>query len=154
MHIIRATTRDVALLVPLFRGYLDFYHIASDAAAVRRYLTQRIARGEATVFLAVEGKGKDRRGLGFTLLYPTFSSLSMAKAWVLNDLFVEPTARRSGVARALIDRARELGVATKAVYLTLETGQSNRKAQALYESLGWERSVGFYHYSLQLRGGH
>jgi ribosomal protein S18 acetylase RimI-like enzyme len=154
MHIIRATRRDVPLLVPLFLGYLDFYHITADRAEVRRYLTRRLAAGEATVFLALDGKGRGRRGLGFTLLYPTFSSLSMARAWVLNDLFVAPEARRGGVARALLDRARALGASTHAVYLTLETAKSNRRAQALYESLGWTRGEGFYQYTLRLGAGH
>lgn len=154
MPIVRATVRDVPLLVPLFLGYLDFYHISADAAKARRYLTRRLAAREATVFLAVEGKGKARRGVGFTLLYPTFSSLSMARAWVLNDLFVVPEARRSGVAKALLERARALGVSTAAAYLTLETATSNRKARALYESLGWTRGAGFLQYTLHLRSGH
>ncbi len=55
----------------------------------------------------------------------------MARAWVLNDLFVSPDARQSGVASALMERAEILARRTKAAYLVLETADTNRKAQAL-----------------------
>ncbi len=148
MRIVKATARDLDLLVPLFEGYRAFYRLTSDRPRVRSYLAARLSRSEATVFLAIEGKGKARRALGFTLLYPTHSSLQMARAWVLNDLFVSPNARQSGVASALMDRAERLARATNAAYLVLETADTNRKAQALYERRGWRRERGFRHYTL------
>ncbi|MFN8574862.1 MAG: GNAT family N-acetyltransferase [Gemmatimonadaceae bacterium] len=148
MRIIKATVRDLDLLVPLFEGYRTFYRLSSERSKVRSYLAARLASGEATVFLAIEGRGASRRALGFTLLYPTFSSLSMARAWVLNDLFVSPDARESGVASALMERAEILARRTKAAYLVLETADTNRKAQALYERRGWTRERGFRHYTL------
>ena len=151
MRIVRATTRDLDQLVPLFEAYRGFYKLGPATERARAYLRARFSRGEATVFMAVEGRGASSRALGFTLLYPTHSSLSMARAWVLNDLFVVPEGRRSGVARALMQRARRFAEGTDAAYLTLETADSNRKAQRLYESLGWRRESGFRHYALTLR---
>ncbi|MFN8582964.1 MAG: GNAT family N-acetyltransferase [Gemmatimonadaceae bacterium] len=151
MRIVRATARDLDLVVPLFEGYLAFYKLSHDRAAMRSYLASRIRRNEATVFLAIEGSGRARRGLGFTLLYPTFSSLRMARAWVLNDLFVSPEARNRGVASALMARAEQLARSTSAAYVALETAQGNRSAQALYEGRGWIRERGFFHYSLDTR---
>jgi ribosomal protein S18 acetylase RimI-like enzyme len=151
MRIVTATTRDLKLLVPLFEAYRAFYGCAAAPARSAAYLRQRLTRREAVVFLAVEGSGPGRTGLGFTLLYPTHSSLSMARAWVLNDLYVAPEGRRSGVARALMERGRRHAIRTAAAYLTLETADSNRKAQRLYESSGWTRERGFRHYLLALR---
>lgn len=151
MRIVTATARDLDLMVPLFVGYRRFYTLGSNTTDVRAYLAARLRRREATVFLAVEGTGAARRALGFTLLYPTFSSLQMARVWVLNDLFVHPDARRSGVAAALMARAERLARASGAAYLSLETAESNRTAQALYERRGWKRERGFRHYSLTIR---
>jgi ribosomal protein S18 acetylase RimI-like enzyme len=137
MRIVKATPADVPRLVPLFEGYRTFYGLQTDRTAVRRFLTQRIRRGEATVFLAVDDGSRDAPALGFTLLYPTFSSLQLRRAWVLNDLFVAADARRRGVARRLIERATRLAKSSGAAYLMLETAHTNRKAQRLYESLGW-----------------
>lgn len=70
--------------------------------------------------------------------------------FILNDLFVMPEARRSGVARRLLEaaagRAREAG----AIRLTLSTANTNTDAQSLYTSAGWKRDEDFsvYHYGL------
>ncbi len=74
----------------------------------------------------------------------------MARVFVLNDLFVSPTARRLGVGEALLtaatDHARQLG----AVRLSLNTDVQNLPAQALYESMGWARDQKYFAYHLSL----
>ena len=54
-------------------------------------------------------------------------------------LGVHPDARRRGVARALMHACLERARADGKTYMTLHTTQSMRDAQALYESLGFER---------------
>ena len=98
------------------------------------------------MFLALEGT----EGLGFAQLYPSFSSVSMKRLWILNDLFVAPEARRRGVAAALLEEARRLAVETRAEGLELATATENLPAQRLYERLGWERDDAFHHYFLSL----
>jgi ribosomal protein S18 acetylase RimI-like enzyme len=75
----------------------------------------------------------------------------MARVFVLNDLFVAPTARRLGVGEALLtaaaDHARQLG----AVRLSLNTDVQNLPAQALYESMGWARDQKYHAYHLALK---
>jgi GNAT superfamily N-acetyltransferase len=99
------------------------------------------------VVLLAESQGQ---AVGFTQLYPSFSSVSMARVFVLNDLFVAPTARRLGVGEALLaaaaDHARQLG----AVRLSLNTDVQNLPAQALYESMGWARDQKYFAYHLSL----
>lgn len=146
IRIVRARGADVPRLVPLFVAYRRFYHRASDPTAARRYLARRFARDEAVVFLAERASVP----VGFTLLYPTFSSLAMKPVWILNDLFVVPEARRAGVATRLLERARAMAQRSGAVGLLLDTARDNRAAQRLYASSGWTRDEKFLHYELNL----
>lgn len=130
----RATLADLESLAPLFDAYRVFYKQGSDLDGAHRYLRERMDREEAVVFLARDGA----RPIGFALMYPGFSSVSMGERWVLGDLFVDPSARRSGCARALMnactDHCRSIGVCA----LWLLTAEDNTPAQLLYESMGWE----------------
>lgn len=144
--IVRATPEHLDLAAPLFDGYRRFYRQAQDLEGARVFLRERMVREEAVLFLAVEGTA----GLGFTQLYPSFSSVSLGRLWILNDLFVAPEARGRGVAAALLEEARQLAVRTRASGLKLQTATDNHAAQSLYEKLGWERDDAFYHYSLNV----
>jgi GNAT superfamily N-acetyltransferase len=84
--------------------------------------------------------------VGFTQLYPSFSSVSMKRLWVLNDLFVAPEARASGAGHALLDRAERWADETGAKGLTLSTQITNLTAQRLYEACGWTKDDEFLHY--------
>ena len=129
----RATPADVELAAPLFDAYRSFYGQASDLARARDWLAQRLARGEATLLLAEH----DGRAVGFTLLYPSWSSVSTGRVLVLNDLYVDPVARRIGVASALLRAAAQVGREPGVLRLVLETAQDNHAAQALYRNEGW-----------------
>ncbi|WP_443088452.1 GNAT family N-acetyltransferase [Vibrio sp. LaRot3] len=103
---------------------------------------------ESVIFLALDDEGN---ALGFVQLYPSFSSVSAARTWILNDLFVADNARRMGVAKKLMNAAKEMALETEVKGLALETADSNVNAQKLYESLGYERESGTYHYFLKLQ---
>ncbi|MBI3551378.1 MAG: GNAT family N-acetyltransferase [Elusimicrobia bacterium] len=144
LSIVACGARDAKRLAPLFDAYRMFYKQRSDLASARRFLSRRLRRGESVVFLALDGT----RCLGFVQLYPTFSSVSMRPLWILNDLFVVPEARRGGVGKALLRRARKFASETGKEGLFLETARTNRKAQRLYEKLGWQRDTEFYRYDI------
>lgn len=140
----RATPDDVGAVAPLFDAYRQFYGKPADGEAARRFLFARLSKDESVLFMArVEGKVA-----GFVNLYPVFSSVNLTRQWILNDLFVAPEARKLGVGRALMERARQLAEATQANGLALETAIDNHAAQKLYESLGWKRDQEFYRYFL------
>jgi ribosomal protein S18 acetylase RimI-like enzyme len=143
----RATAADLARLAPLFDAYRHFYKKPRKRAAARRYLAERLRRGESVVFLADSGK----TSVGFVQLYPVFSSLSLGRAWVLNDLYVAPEARGHGAARLLMEAARRHGLRTGAVRIELATAKTNRAARALYDDLGYELDDDFDYLSLRLR---
>lgn len=142
-----ATLHDLDALVPLFDGYRQFYGKPSDAQGAREFLTVRLRLNESQILIARDAHGEP---LGFTQLYPLFSSVRMVRTWLLNDLFVAAHARRQGVAKALLEAAavyaRKSGVAS----LSLSTAHDNLPAQALYESLGWQRDTQFREYNLTL----
>lgn len=141
----QATIHDLDLVAPLFDAYRQFYGRPADAAAARDFLRERFRHHESVVFVAVDGEGE---GVGFTQLYPLFSSVRVARTYLLNDLFVAPQARRSGVAAALIHEATAFARAVGAAGMSLSTAHTNEAAQRLYESLGWRRDMDFREYSL------
>ena len=146
MEVRRAGPGDVEHVAPLFDAYRQFYELRTDLSGARAFLAARLDGGDAVVFFAQEAGDT----LGFTLLYPVFSSLAMGPALILNDLFVVPKARGKGVGRALLDRAAQYGRETGAHAIELATATSNRTAQRLYESLGYVRDDAFHHYTLTL----
>jgi GNAT superfamily N-acetyltransferase len=145
IRIVRAGRKELDDLVPLFDAYRGFYEADSDHAAARAFLTERIERDESVIFLAY---ATPHVPVGFTQLYPSFSSVSLKRLWILNDLFVRSDIRRGGVGRALLERARQHAIETGAKGLTLSTATTNTPAQTLYESCGWQRDDEFLHYNL------
>lgn len=138
---------DLEAVVGLFDAYRRFYGRASDLAGARQFLRERAERGESAVLLARDAGGGP---CGFVQLYPSFSSAAMAPVWVLNDLFVAEPARRRGVARQLLAAAVAHARQTGAARMSLNTQVGNAAAQALYESLGWQRDRDFFAYHLHL----
>lgn len=141
-----ADETDLGRLVPLFDAYRVFYTQSPDPQSARAFLTQRLSRRDSTIFLA--SRGDD--AVGFAQLYPTYSSVAMSRVWVLNDLYVAPSARRQRVGERLIERAVDFARGDNAVRLELATGVDNYAAQALYAKLGWERVGDFLHYNFSL----
>ncbi|MEL6637765.1 MAG: GNAT family N-acetyltransferase [Bacteroidota bacterium] len=141
MQIVRAHREHLELLTPLFDAYRVFYQQTSDPERARQFLEARLRAGDSIIYLAHDGD----QGLGFTQLYPTFSSVSMERFYILNDLYVRPADRRRGVGEALLARSQELARTESWKGLALETACDN-PAQSLYEKMGWEKSTDFYHY--------
>ena len=142
----QATLLDLEQLAPLFDRYRQFYGRASDVAAAREFLLARFTNKESTLLIAHE----DERPIGFTQLYPSFSSVSLARIFILNDLFVSEQARRNGVASALMSAAVKFASTLGAVRLSLSTAITNDAAQALYHSAGWKRDDQFFVYHLAI----
>ncbi|MCJ7840711.1 GNAT family N-acetyltransferase [Lederbergia sp. NSJ-179] len=82
-----------------------------------------------------------RRGadfVGFIALNWSFSTTKGKPFLRIQDLYVRPAFRKTGVAKALINKAKELAVQHQANRLQLNTGTNNKKARQLYEGLGFE----------------
>lgn len=129
----RAGPQDLDALAVLFDGYRGFYGQPSDIPRARDWLRTRLRLGESMVLVAASGDDL----LGFTQLYPMYSSVRTARTWILNDLFVAEGARRRGVARTLLDAAAQFAREDGAAGISLETTRDNAPARALYRAAGW-----------------
>ena len=148
--VVRAGAEHTQQVADLFDDYRVFYGQPSDPEAARAFVAERLDRQDSIIYLAHTRSEGTKIPLGFTQLYPSFSSVSMKPLWILNDLYVAAEGRRQGVGRALIDRARELAVETGAKGLILETTIDNAAAQALYDSYGFVKDTEFYRYALDI----
>ena len=99
----QAVFADLEALAPLFDGYRQFYGRTPDLPAARAFLSDRFEHGESVVFIAHAAAAP----VGFTQLYPSFSSVSLARTFILNDLFVVAGQRRGGVGSALLRAATD-----------------------------------------------
>lgn len=140
---LRATIAELETLIPLFDAYRVFYQQASDPLMARTFLSERFQHQDSVIFLAVD---ENSYGQGFVQLYPSFSSVSAKRLWILNDLFVAHSARRQGVAKNLMNRARDFAIETNAKGLFLETAHDNFHGQSLYESLGYQKNSEYYYF--------
>ena len=130
--------KEVAVVFDLYR---QFYKQPCNILLAERFLRERILGRESVIFAAFDGDFI----VGFTQLYPSFSSVSAQRSWILNDLFVREQYRKHGIAEQIMSHAKDFAVQTHAKGLALETAEDN-PAQHLYERLGWVKEAGALHY--------
>ena len=129
---------DLADLLPLVRGYADFYGVApsdEDLMTLSRALIADPQR-EGVQFIA---RTHDGRAVGFATVFWLWSTLSARRVGLMNDLFVAPDARGAGAADALIERCRAACRSRGAARLTWKTATDNARAQAVYDRVGGVR---------------
>ncbi|MBL4964350.1 GNAT family N-acetyltransferase [Bacillus halotolerans] len=146
MNIRQALPADAAAIAPLFHQYREFYKQASDLEGAEAFLKARLENEESVIFIAEE----NGEFIGFTQLYPAFSSVAMKRIYILNDLFVASSVRKKGVGRRLLSAAKDYAAENGAKYLKLQTEHHNRTARSLYEQNGYEEETAFVHYSLNV----
>ena len=140
-----AVANDLEQVSGLFDQYRTFYGQTPDLALAREFVGERMQRSESVILVA---QAANSELAGFTQLFPGFSSVSAARTFILNDLFVSPGYRRQGVARMLLKAAQAFAFKAKALHLSLSTEITNHPAQALYQSLGWVKDQEFQYFSL------
>ena len=142
----KATTDDLSQLAQLFDEYRMFYHKTSDLAGAQQFLSERIEKKDSEIFVA-ENEGKL---VGFTQLYPLFSSTRMKRYWLLNDLYVNSNSRGKGFSKDLIEEAKELCRTSDSCGMYLETGKENIIGNQLYPSAGFKKydAVNFYEWEV------
>ncbi|WP_404353500.1 GNAT family N-acetyltransferase [Exiguobacterium aurantiacum] len=146
MEVYQATIADIEGVSRLFDSYRMFYEKQSDVEGAKSYMKARIENKESVIFVVKN----EQEYLGFIQLYPTFSSISMNKSWILNDMFVKEEARNFGVGQLLLDQARDFAMELGDQGISLETAPENTAAQRLYEKNGYEQDTQFLHYVLRL----
>jgi GNAT superfamily N-acetyltransferase len=135
VEIVRATAEDVAAIVPLFDAYRKFFAGHSDTAESSRFVAERFAGGDSVIFAAREGEAL----VGFTQLYPLWSSWYCRRLWFLSDLYVVQSARGRGLGARLIGRTIEHAHETKALSILVELPRREPHLTAFYAKLGFEQ---------------
>ena len=145
------TESDLPELLPLMRGYCDFYEVAPSDDALLALSRTLIADPDQGVQLIARDDGG--AAIGFATIFWTWSTLSAERLGVMNDLFVAEGARGGGAADALIaacvEHCRERG----APELAWQTAHTNLRAQAVYDRVGAKRDERWLDYSVSVAPG-
>ncbi len=137
MTIERVTEADLAELLPLMRAYCDFYEVAPSDEALLSLSRALIADHEHEgVQLLARNEG---RAVGFATIFWSWATTSADRIGVMNDLYVAPEARGTGVAEALIDACGAECAVRGAGKLTWQTAPENAAAIKLYERVSATR---------------
>ena len=146
------TEDDLPDLLPLMRGYCDFYEVAPADDALLE-MSRVLIDDPERQGLQLIARDDGGRAVGFATIFWTWSTLSADRLGVMNDLFVSQDARGGGVADALIaactDQCRERGVPE----LAWQTAKTNLRAQAVYERIGATRDERWLDYSVGVAPG-
>ena len=149
MRIVQATLEHLDLLTPLFVKYREFYNELPYPESSRKFLEKRLRRKESVIYLALADD--EDKLLGFCQLYPSFSSLSLKRVWILNDIYVAEDSRRMLVADHLMREAKKMAKETNAVRMRVSTSANNEAAQKTYESIGFRKDTEFESYILPIQ---
>ena len=135
MEIKRIGIEESNLVVPLFDLYRQFYKQESDIRLAENFIRERLSNNESVIFVALE----NHIPVGFTQLYPKYSSMRASKNWILNDLYVISEHRKTGIGRDLVTKAMQFAKSEGAAFVQLETAFDNYAAQHLYEAIGFKK---------------
>ncbi|MET3546252.1 GNAT superfamily N-acetyltransferase [Paenibacillus favisporus] len=141
-----AGLEDLHELAAIFDLYRIFYGQETDVEGAAAFLFERMEHRESVILIAEDVE--QGRIAGFTQLYPVFSSISMKRSYILNDLYVREQYRKQGIARLLLEAAKRYAKLARAKGLSLSTAVTNVRAQQLYEQSGYVRDEQFIHYDL------
>lgn len=134
INIKQATSPNIKELSVLFNEYRVFYQQESNLTLAETFLKSRITNQESVIFIAQS----ESNMLGFTQLFPSFSSVSAQATWILNDLYVLPEHRNLGIGSQLLKQAKTYAEQTHAKGIFLQTADTNIGAQKLYQSHGYQ----------------
>ena len=143
IHIRRAGPEDFELVAAFIRKLADYeklsHEVRFDPEVLRRHLFGE--RPAAEVLIGeIDGVPS-----GFALFFQTFSTFEGKPGIWLEDLFVEPGARGSGLGRALLSRLAGLVIERGGARLQWAVLDWNELGKGFYRSIGagpvdgWER---------------
>ena len=131
----RATAGDAEGIAKLFDDYRLFFGEPSDLPLAQDFIADRLHHAESVIFFA---QTSEEQCVGFVQLYPSFSSVSAVRVWILNDLFVTESTRGMGIGTKLLSEIKAFGSNSNAKSILVETTSSNTGAQKLYEATGYQ----------------
>lgn len=141
MIVRKVEASDIEQLIILMTEFRMFYNQEPYQDELRTFIRNRINNKDSEIFVAVI----DDKLVGYTQLFPSFSTINLCKIWILNDLYISATFRRKGIAAYLIETVFKFSEQNQIKHVWLLTGDDNTKAQELYKKKGFT-STNFKHY--------
>jgi len=139
-----ASIDDAPQIAGLLDKYRVFYGQEPAPTESLEFVKERFYLGESVVIVASE----DDQIIGFTQLFPSFSSVTLQRLWILNDLYVEESKRHLGVGKLLLEAAKGLAKQTNAKELFIEGADNNPRARKIYTSFGFIENKDYHYYHL------
>jgi ribosomal protein S18 acetylase RimI-like enzyme len=133
----RHEAEEVARLLVAFRDHLGFDWPSDNAFLAG---VERLIDDPATEYL-LGAPDEDTRPAGVVQLRYRWSVWRASHDCLLEDLFVDPGTRRSGLGRALVQAAIERARARECRRIELDTAETNEAALALYRSAGFDNDA-------------
>lgn len=136
LRIEQATEADVPLLLRLIRGLAEYERLSDYVSATEERLRVSLygERPYAEAILAFE----DDAAVGYAIYYFTYTSFQALPGMYLEDLFVLPDARGSGVGRHLLAHLAKKAVDLGCCRIEWAVLNWNEPAIGFYKNLGAE----------------
>ncbi len=129
-----ATRADVPLLFSLIVELATYERAADEVVGTEALLAESLF-GPVPAAEAVVAE-RDGRGVGFALFFPTFSTWRCRPGIWLEDLYVQPGERRSGVGERLLAHLAALTIDRGGTRLEWAALRWNEPALRFYAKLG------------------
>jgi len=134
--------------VNVVEEYRKFCGFNVSPKATKDFFKNLHKENKAATFITIS---EEDEVMGFVNLYPSYSTLSLRKIWILNDLGVSSKFRRLGVAQALIKKSIEFAKETDAIRIELKTAKNNLNAQMLYSEIGFQTDKDNVYYRVPIK---
>ena len=135
---------DIDQVAVLLEEFRLLYGAPPDLEKTLQYLKDRFENEQSKIFIALDGN----EYLGFCQMYPTFSSISLKKLYILKELYVVKSHRKKGVAKELIQHAEKSAKRFNTIGLIIETRITNQSALKFYDSVGYLKEGEHIYYYL------
>lgn len=146
MRIIRNSLEYIDQLVDVVEEYREFCGVPVSPKETKDFFQKRFENDESVTFIAIDETSNVL--MGFANTYLSFSTLSLRRLVILNDLGVSKTFQGRGVAQSLVNEVIAYAKSLDSVRVELKTKKNNVNAQKLYQSLGFEPDNEHFYYQV------
>ena len=133
-HVRFATRADVPVIVALIRELAVYEHLEHLATATPERLEVELFGERPSCECLIGEQGGEP--VGFALFFHNFSTFLCRKGLWLEDLFVRPSARGTGMGKRLLQRLAQIAVERECGRFEWAVLDWNVDAQAFYQRMG------------------
>ncbi|MGZ7881323.1 N-acetyltransferase family protein [Acinetobacter soli] len=124
---------DFETWLTLWKGYQEFYQSSIDDQVTRSTFSRFLSEQEPVYCLVIEDESQ--KIIGFVHYIFHRSTWSEGNYCYLQDLFVDPAQRASGIGRKLIEEVYKIAEEKKCSRVYWLTQETNYQARMLYDRI-------------------